>query len=57
MRAPATLAAGSEALGPQVRFAGKVPSPGTYRFFPDFPQGGTVRTAVFTVDAPERGPR
>jgi hypothetical protein len=40
------------ALGPEVRFAVEVPSPGDYRLFFDFSHEGEVRTASFTVHVP-----
>ena len=36
-----------------VTFIGEFPTPGTYRLFFDFSQGGAVHTAAFTVDVPE----
>ena len=41
--------------GPEVAFSVHVPSPGDYRLFFDFSQGGTVRTAAFTVHVPAGG--
>ncbi|MGH9245036.1 MAG: hypothetical protein ACRD29_12100 [Acidimicrobiales bacterium] len=40
----------SEAGGPDLRFAGSLPSPGTYRMFVQFAADGAVHTAAFTVD-------
>jgi hypothetical protein len=40
--------------GDEVRFAAEFPSAGTYRLFLDFAHGGSVRTAAFTVEVPDR---
>ena len=38
---------------PPVTFIGEFPTPGTYRLFFDFSQGGAIHTAAFTVDVPQ----